>query len=297
MANNSNEGENGSETEERLDPSDCQELNRMAVSYLNEMRIKLVEDAFSPFGQKLLKPNRALIGQGTLTKICKKRPKKRGFFLFSDILVYGGITLNKPTKKFNGQQILSLYKLKVESLPDSGDMKHAFTIYTPKKSFTLLANSQKEKEDWIGHLRKCALYCNENIEEVSASTTGEIRSAAPVWISDSNATGCMVCSKKFTIVNRRHHCRNCGSVVCGDCSKNKYILPNISAKELQRVCEGCFGKLLINDRKLPQEQHEISSYNSSDSSGDDSESGGGGDGERLDMADSSFYAAGKDQHA
>jgi len=40
----------------------------------------------------------------------------------------------------------------------------------------------------------------------------------------------------------QHHCRNCGQVVCNDCSKQKMTLPS-SAKPA-RVCDACYHRLL-----------------------------------------------------
>lgn len=49
--------------------------------------------------QKLLIPGRVLVGEGVLTKICRKRPKPRQFFLFNDIMVYGNILINKKVQQ------------------------------------------------------------------------------------------------------------------------------------------------------------------------------------------------------
>lgn len=40
----------------------------------------------------------------------------------------------------------------------------------------------------------------------------------------------------------QHHCRSCGTVVCGPCSSKRFLLPNQSSKPL-RVCLNCFDKL------------------------------------------------------
>ena len=40
----------------------------------------------------------------------------------------------------------------------------------------------------------------------------------------------------------QHHCRKCGSVVCGACSSQKFLLPTQSSKPL-RVCDPCYAIL------------------------------------------------------
>lgn len=34
----------------------------------------------------------------------------------------------------------------------------------------------------------------------------------PAWVPDQQAPRCMACGAAFTMVRRRHHCRNCGKV-------------------------------------------------------------------------------------
>jgi FYVE zinc finger len=70
------------------------------------------------------------------------------------------------------------------------------------------------------------------------------------WIPDSERTKCARCGKVFTAINRKHHCRQCGDIFCGECSKyKKYVKfpasesATISAKaskEVVRVCLTCF---------------------------------------------------------
>merc|ERR1719210_1791772 len=39
-----------------------------------------------------------------------------------------------------------------------------------------------------------------------------------------NSTACEICSAKFTLFNRPHHCRACGSCVCKTCSPFRFHL-------------------------------------------------------------------------
>lgn len=57
------------------------------------------------FFQPLAVSGRVLVGEGVLTKMCRKKPKARQFFLFNDILVYGNIVINKKKVCFSAISI------------------------------------------------------------------------------------------------------------------------------------------------------------------------------------------------
>jgi hypothetical protein len=46
---------------------------------------------------------RALVGEGILMKVCRKKPKQRAFFLFNDILVYGRVMINGRKVNFDAR--------------------------------------------------------------------------------------------------------------------------------------------------------------------------------------------------
>lgn len=68
----------------------------------------------------------------------------------------------------------------------------------------------------------------------------ETYSRPPVWIPDVEAPQCMSCGANFTVVKRRHHCRNCGKVFCARCSSNSVPLPKYGHVKPVRVCNKCF---------------------------------------------------------
>ncbi|CAD5226500.1 unnamed protein product [Bursaphelenchus xylophilus] len=49
------------------------------------------------------------------------------------------------------------------------------------------------------------------------------------WVDDSNAANCKLCNAKFSITKRKHHCRLCGKIICGNCSQ---FLSFFSARKL-----------------------------------------------------------------
>jgi hypothetical protein len=52
------------------------------------------------------------------------------------------------------------------------------------------------------------------------------------WISDDQELNCMICRVGFTIFNRRHHCRECGKLICHGCSE--------FTQNAKRLCLNCY---------------------------------------------------------
>lgn len=60
------------------------------------------------------------------------------------------------------------------------------------------------------------------------------------WRPDGASDSCLCCGKDFSIwTRRRHHCRACGELVCGDCSPFSAAFPQLGYKEPVRVCTKC----------------------------------------------------------
>ncbi|KAI0791818.1 FYVE zinc finger-domain-containing protein [Abortiporus biennis] len=92
-----------------------------------------------------------------------------------------------------------------------------------------------------------------------------------LWKPDSQASRCntFLCRKRFTLVVRKHHCRKCGDIFCGDCSSRTTHLLDTSKLEFfhpprdtpiykyhsskspvltSRVCDDCWDQIHGNTR-------------------------------------------------
>uniref|UniRef100_A0A182RQD1 FYVE-type domain-containing protein n=1 Tax=Anopheles funestus TaxID=62324 RepID=A0A182RQD1_ANOFN len=72
------------------------------------------------------------------------------------------------------------------------------------------------------------------------------------WVKDEEALHCMCCRRTFSMLNRRHHCRRCGRVVCHSCSKKKLRLQSFYEDVAVRVCDDCWQNLAGTQAKDAQ---------------------------------------------
>lgn len=83
------------------------------------------------------------------------------------------------------------------------------------------------------------------------------------WISD-DTPACSSCHERFSWTRRRHHCRNCGNVVCAKCSSNSMPLPKVGTTKPVRVCTNCHIQLLAaavqRTAHTPQPSQLLCSY-------------------------------------
>lgn len=236
-------------------------VDRLVGTDENARRISNVENCFGISGVPLHNQGRVLVGEGILKKMCRKKLKPRQMFLFNDILVYGSIVIRN--KKYTRQHIIPLENVKIEDIDDIDEIQFGWFIRTPTKSFAVYAASLNEKREWINHINMC-------IKELLDRTGNRpISEHAAVWIPDKHSDVCMHCQKTtFTVLNRKHHCRNCGKIVCGSCSKNSYLILNISSKPV-RVCDGCFMELSNRNNQTNPDGNSVCKNNNTSMENDD----------------------------
>ncbi|KAF4017590.1 hypothetical protein G4228_008794 [Cervus hanglu yarkandensis] len=70
------------------------------------------------------------------------------------------------------------------------------------------------------------------------------------WVPDESESVCMVCCReRFTMFNRRHHCRRCGRLVCSSCSTKKMVVEGCRENPT-RVCDQCYSYF---NKDIPEE--------------------------------------------
>eukprot|EP00035_Acanthoeca_spectabilis_P025192 m.457283 g.457283 ORF g.457283 m.457283 type:complete len:407 (-) comp21225_c0_seq1:92-1312(-) len=244
---------------------------KQAESPANLTKLAEIEHGFPVGTCAIQRPGRLFVTESQMHKMCRKGLKIRYFWLCSDVLIYG----TPITKgKYKGQAVLQLSELSVQDIEDSAEGANGIQINNKRKSFVVYAQSPREKASWIQVMNKFIALARESVGLDPQTRDAEARA---LWVPDSKVNQCMVsgCGLKFSLVNRKHHCRNCGKVVCGPCSASKAIL---NQNKPERVCKVCHEKLGgVNPTDIPvlgkasteTEQREEDSSDDSDDDDDD----------------------------
>ncbi|XP_069694578.1 uncharacterized protein [Periplaneta americana] len=203
---------------------------------------------------EIIKPGRMFLKDGELFKLSRKGMQPRYFILLNDCLLYTSYYGSVQSSGLKVNYELPLSSMKV-NIPQAEDYHNEFSIISVKRSFTLSAQSLEERQEWVDALQKAITdYTSRQLTfqnmKISSSMNNEESSEpfklgqeAPVWIQDRRVTMCQSCTAEFTVTFRRHHCRACGKVVCGDCSDFRAPLQYMRFQSA-RVCEECHDKLL-----------------------------------------------------
>ncbi|KAL6112724.1 plekhf1 [Pungitius sinensis] len=125
-------------------------------------------------------------------------------------------------------------------------MANQWLIRTPRKSFYVAAASREEKQDWMQHIEDCRSILQQN----RGCQTGS--DFANTLIPSYASAVCMRCFGRFSVTQRRHHCRKCGYVVCAACSKTKAVIQHIHPTKGLRVCTRCHSSSLTRTTQEAQ---------------------------------------------
>ena len=84
-------------------------------------RIQMIQNSFGTAGTSLKDESRLLLAEGFLVKRNEDRCKRRHFFLFNDILVWGSII--KENINYIRQRVIRLTSLEIENIKHSNSWK------------------------------------------------------------------------------------------------------------------------------------------------------------------------------
>ncbi|KAI8092552.1 uncharacterized protein BX664DRAFT_89850 [Halteromyces radiatus] len=123
---------------------------------------------------------------------------------------------------------------------------------------------QQQRDDIDNHSNSSSLLhqvdfnsSNNNNSDINRPTT----TREFIWESDVEAKDCRRCNRKFGLLNRRHHCRRCGLIVCDRCSTSRTYLSaseilqnphgpiepsHVLESQHQRICDKCYADLGIS---------------------------------------------------
>ncbi len=192
----------------------------------------------------VMQAHRKFIFEGDLKKQCRKDLKMYRIWLFNDVLMYGtdqGIGLG-----YKHHRTIALANLEVEDIPED-KAPHRFQLLGAEKSFVLEAKDGPEKSKWMKLLQE-QHDIQHKLEQEKMEKTGTRKSSltgerAAVWEADTEGNTCRACHREFSLFVRRHHCRRCGKLVCGNCSASSWLIENIDKKNKVRVCDQCLDEL------------------------------------------------------
>lgn len=202
----------------------------LAASIDSIPKLEQLSKMFSSDSFQVVVPGRRFILQGSILKHCRKEMIKREIFLFSDIFVYAQI----KGKKYTNPQSFDLIYLNVKEYPNE-EKQNLLIVLTPRKSFVIQFSSIEERKLWLKALETASTNAKDNCE-----TSLQPMRMAPIWIQDQETKVCMICRTVFTLINRRHHCRLCGYVVCKNCLTQKLLIESISSTKQVPVCQSCY---------------------------------------------------------
>ncbi|VDN90901.1 unnamed protein product [Brugia pahangi] len=88
------------------------------------------------------------------------------------------------------------------------------------------------------------LYVGDSVGRVWSWQIGdEVGARADHWVQDPSRSTCTQCMQKFSLAERRHHCRNCGHIFCSRCSRFETDIKHMKISKPVRVCQSCFLRL------------------------------------------------------
>ena len=113
----------------------------------NRQKVEAIQAKFvGSMDQPLVDGHRRWVMESSIMKISRHGvPQQRYMFLFNDIILVAKRSYNS----FRHKNTVDLHGCMVESVVDSGSIRHAFQLYSSPKSMTLCCSSAEERDSWV----------------------------------------------------------------------------------------------------------------------------------------------------
>lgn len=176
----------------------------------------------------------SLTGNGTPSGFIGKKPRRLWI-----TLTLQTISLSSTFKSAQPEETIPIELCDVAPLKHEKCFRLQFlhdTKLRAQTTYLFEAQSLAEREEWVRALKHCISGGDElalRRRSIKAATL------APIFMFDKVSNVCTICRHSFAVYRPRHHCRLCGSLVCGNCSKRRWALSYSSSKKASRICDSC----------------------------------------------------------
>merc|ERR1719245_49837 len=219
-------------------------INDRMKEYEARQQVRSIERRFGSI--KLVEPHRKFIKEGIMTKIDKTgKGRDYTFFLFNDMLCYASGKRQSVENVEVHTNLSMRTMLPIDRAFFIQDIKYcdkysdrSFEIHSSVKSFIVHCTEYQYKHQWMESLRKVI----KDRVQLQPGKSQQRELAAPLMVPDDWSDKCQMkyCEVKFTFINRRHHCRYCGKLICGKCGKYKLTSRMDKNRFVKPVCKLCF---------------------------------------------------------
>ncbi|XP_075370201.1 FYVE, RhoGEF and PH domain-containing protein 3 isoform X2 [Mycteria americana] len=226
--------------------------------------------------EDIVNPANELIKEGHIQKLSAKNgtAQDRYLFLFNSMVLYCVPKLRLIGQKFSVREKMDIAGLQVQEIAKQ-NVAHTFSITGKKRLLELQARTEEEKREWIQviqatiekhkqnsetfrafnssfsqeeeHLPDSSIASTSSVESMPGADGGGAFGGSDSCRKSSKSKrdkekqACKSCSESFnSITKRRHHCKQCGAVICAKCSEFKPLADN---SRHNRVCKECFLQL------------------------------------------------------
>eukprot|EP00941_MAST-03F_sp_MAST-3F-sp1_P000244 g244.t1 len=211
-------------------------------------KVSAVSGLGSLIGRLLPEPNQMLLFD--LLKLCVAIDKEKCNEMTSEslsIVLSPNVLRKRVTKSLNNITGRNVQDLLYEGRMDAKEATEAFLVLIENADDIISPSSLQNIENIQTKKIKNPESSNPLNSPLHTIKKSRYSSEKASWMG---AADCAICNTKFSVFNRRHHCRLCGNSVCDPCSKSSILLP-------QRLCAKDKGRITSPGKKVPENEEAV----------------------------------------